>query len=127
MIHPLLRLFATHPELVGEHALAYAALLGDDVAKTSSALKRRAVSGTAAVLLGFVGLLLAGVGLMLWAVTPPAAIHSMWALIATPVAPLVLALGCWFAGKQPAEPPFDNLKQQFAADLRMLRDVGATT
>ena len=126
MIHPLFRLFATHPELVGEHALAYAALLGDDVAKTSAALKRRAVFVVATVLLGFVGLLLGGVAMMLWAVTPPAAIHSAWALAATPAVPLVLALLCWAAGRPQAEAPFDNLKQQFAADLQMLREVGAS-
>jgi len=125
MIHPLFRLFATHPELVGEHALAYAALLGDDVAKTSAALKRRAVFLVATVLLGFVGLLLGGVALMLWAATPPAAIHSMWVLAATPAVPLLLALMCWAAGRPSAEPPFDNLKQQIAADMQMLRDVGA--
>ena len=125
MIHPLFRLFATHPELVGEHALAYAALLGDDVAKSSAALKRRAVFLTATVLLGFVGLLLGGVGLMLWAVTPPAAIHSMWVLAATPAVPLLLALVCWLSGRPPAEAAFDNLKQQFAADMQMLRDAGA--
>ena len=125
MIHPLFRLFATHPGLVGEHALAYAALLGDDVAKTSAALKRRAMLLASTVLLGFVGLLLGGIALMLWAVTPPAAIHSMWALGATPAVPLILALLCWASGRQPAEPPFDNLKQQFAADVQMLRDVGA--
>lgn len=125
MIHPLFRLFATHPEMVGEHALAYAALLGDDVAKTSAALKRSAVSVVATVLLGFVGLLLGGVALMLWAVTPPAAIHSIWALVATPAVPLLVAVVCWFAGRPPTEPAFDNLKQQFAADMQMLRDVGA--
>lgn len=125
MIHPLFRLFATHPGLVGEHALAYAALLGDDVAKTSSAFKRRATLVVATVLFGFVGLLFGGVALMLWAVTPPAAIHSIWALAATPAVPLLLAVVCWASGRPPAEPPFDNLKQQFAADMQMLRDVGA--
>ncbi len=125
MIHPLFRLLATHPELVGEHALAYAALLGDDVAKTSAALKRRAVLLAVTVLLGFVGLLLGGIALMLWAVTPLAAIHSLWALAATPAVPVLLALMCWAAARPSAAPPFDNLKQQIAADMQMLRDVGA--
>ena len=125
MIHPLLRLIASHPELVGEHAQAYAALLGEDIGKSAAVIKRRAAFGVAAVVLGSVALLLGGIALMLWAVSPPAAVHAPWALAAAPLVPAVLALGLGLAGRQPAEAPFDNLKQQFAADLRMLREVGA--
>ena len=124
MIHPLLRLIASHPELVSDHAQAYAALLGEDFGKTTSVFKRRAAFGVAAVCLGMVALLLGGIAVMLWAVSPPAAIHSPWALLAAPLVPAVLALGCGLVSRQPAAPPFDNLKQQFAADLRMLREVG---
>ena len=124
MIHPLLRLIASHPELVSDHAQAYVALLGEDLGKTTSAFKRRAAFGAAAVCLGAVALLLGGVALMLWAVSLPAAVHAPWALIATPLIPALLALGCGLACREPAELPFDNLKQQFAADMRMLREVG---
>ena len=125
MIHPLLRLIASHPALISDHAQAYAALLGEDLGKTTAVFKRRAAFGVAAVCLGAVALLLGGIALMLWAVSPPAAVHAPWALLAAPLVPAVLALGCGLASGRPAEQPFDNLKQQFAADLRMLREVGA--
>lgn len=125
MIHPLLRLIVSHPELVSDHAQAYAALIGEDIGKSTAVLKRRAVFGVAAVCLGTVALLLGGVAMMLWAVSPPPAVHAPWALLAAPLVPAFLALACGLASRQSADPAFDNLKQQFAADLRMLREVGA--
>lgn len=125
MIHPLLRLIATHPGLVGDHAQAYAALLGEDLGRSTAKLKRRAAFGAAAACLGVVALLLGGIALMLWAVSPPSALHAPWVLIAVPLVPALLAVACGLACRAPAESPFDNLKQQFAEDMRMLREVGA--
>ena len=41
MIHPLLRLAATQPHLLGDHVEAYAALVGEEVSKVSTSLMMR--------------------------------------------------------------------------------------
>ena len=41
MIHPLLRLAATEPHLLGDHVEAYAALVGEEVAKVSTSWATR--------------------------------------------------------------------------------------
>jgi len=41
MIHPLLRLIATEPQLLGDHVEAYADLVGDEVRKTGAAWSLR--------------------------------------------------------------------------------------
>jgi len=41
MIHPLLRLIATQPQLLADHAEAYAGLVSDDIGKTAAVWKWR--------------------------------------------------------------------------------------
>ena len=65
MIHPLLRLAATEPHLIGDHVEAYAALVGEEVNKVSTALIVRVALYAAALLLATVGLVLVGVALLL--------------------------------------------------------------
>ncbi|MDQ2734351.1 MAG: hypothetical protein M3Y55_05030 [Pseudomonadota bacterium] len=126
MIHPLLKLIATEPQVLGDHVEAYAELVGDEVKKTSTAWAMRLGLYAAAACLGGVGLVFAGVAVMLWASLPPSGFQASWVLVAVPVLTLAVALVCaLLANRSPMENAFDNLKKQLSADMAMLREVSA--
>ena len=124
MVHPLLRLLATRPQLLADHAQAYAELVTTEVDLVSSNWKRRALLSAVALFCLAAAAVLAGVALMLWAVVPASSIHEPWVLIATPLAPIALALGCLVAMRQRSDvETFDKLRQQLKADWAMLREL----
>lgn len=123
MIHPLLRLVATQPQLLADHAEAYAGLVGEEIGRSVTSVKQRLLLNAVALCLVGVAAVLTGVALMLWAVIPVAGMQAPWALIAAPAVPAVIALICVIAGRQKPADAFADLKQQLAADLVMLRDV----
>ena len=125
MIHPLLRLIATQPQLLADHAESYAGLVGEELGKTTLVWKKRVLLNAVALCLVGVACVLGGVALMLWAVMPAANIHAPWALIAAPAVPALVALWCAYEGQRESGDTFKDLKQQIAADLVMLRDVSA--
>ncbi|MEO8805371.1 MAG: hypothetical protein ABI433_04765 [Burkholderiaceae bacterium] len=125
MIHPLLRLIATQPQLLADHAESYAELVGEELGKTTAVWKKRVLFNAAALCLLGAAAVLAGVALMLWAVTPDANMRAPWALIVGPAVPAVLGLYCVFAGQRDPGDGFRDLRQQIAADLVMLRNVSA--
>ncbi|MGZ5239378.1 MAG: hypothetical protein ACXWCU_03940 [Caldimonas sp.] len=126
MIHPLLRLIATEPHLLGDHVEAYAELVGDEVKKAGSAWGLRVGLYLTALCLIAVGLVLAGVAVMLWAALPVAGIHTPWLLIAVPAVALLGAVICIVVARMnPVENAFDNVKEQLSADMAMLREVSA--
>ncbi|HEV7574807.1 MAG TPA: phage holin family protein [Caldimonas sp.] len=127
MIHPLLRLAATEPHLLGDHVEAYAALVGEEVSKVSTSLITRAALYGAALCLVAVGLVLVGVALLLCAAIPSSDYPAPWAMFAVPLAPFVIAAGCVMGARaKPVEKAFDTFKQQLHADMAMLREVGAS-
>ncbi len=122
MIHPLLRLALARPDLLADHASAYAELAAVNA--------REAVADWQLRLLGWAllaaGVLLcivfSGVALMLYgAVAAPALPWLLWAVPATPA--LLALAGGWLARR----PRVTNavrgvsLAQQFEADLALLR------
>ena len=127
MIHPLLRLIATQPQLLADHAEAYAGLVGEEVRRVTGGVKQRVVLGAVALCLAGVAVVLAGVALMLWAVLPPSSLQAPWALVAAPAVPAMACLICLLAARRPAEDRFAAIREQLAADLVMLRQVGAAS
>ena len=126
MIHPLLRLIATEPQILGDHVEAYAELVGDEVRKTGSAWGLRLGLYLVALALLGVGLVLTGIAVMLWAALPLSGIHAHWVLVAVPAASLLGAVVCaLLARRNPVENAFDNVKKQLNADMAMLREVSA--
>jgi hypothetical protein len=126
MIHPLLRLIATEPQILGDHVEAYAELVGDEVRKTSSAWATRLGLYLAAACLGCIGLVFTGVALMLWASLPASGLQAPWLLVAVPAVTFVAALVCAvIAARSPVESAFDNVRKQLNADMAMLREVSA--
>jgi hypothetical protein len=121
MLHPLLRLALARPDLLADHASAYAEL--------AAANARQAVDEWKLRLLGWAllaaGVLLCiafgGVALMLYGavVSPP----LPWLLWAVPAAPALLALyGAWLARHRVGDARHGvSVAQQFEADLALLR------
>jgi hypothetical protein len=127
MIHPLLQLIATQPQLLADHAEAYAELMASEIGAVSAVWKRRAVLNAVALCCLVVAAILAGVALMLWAVIPAAQMQAPWALIAAPLPPAAAALWCLMAARVQGDGgAFENLRRQLAADMVMLREVAAS-
>ena len=127
MIHPLLRLAATEPHLLGDHVEAYAALIGEELEKVSTSFITKAVLLATALVMVAVGLVLVGVALLFCAAIPSIDYPAPWAMFVVPLAPFVIAVGCVvFARSRPTTKPFDTVKKQLNADMAMLREVSAT-
>jgi len=127
MIHPLLRLAATQPHLLGDHVEAYAALVGEEVGKVSTSLMMRVGLYLGALVLFAIGLTLVGVALMLRGTVPATDYSAGWALFVVPLTPFVLGAICVVVARaKPIEKPFDTVKKQLNADMAMLREVSAS-
>lgn len=123
-MHPLLHLIAARPQLLADHAQAYAALVAEEVERASAAWKRSALLNAAALFGATVAVALAGVALMLWTVVPNSQMRTAWALIVVPLVPLAAALVCLLVARQGGgRAPFDDLRLQVTADIAMLREL----
>ncbi len=129
MRNPLLHLIASRPQLLLDHAAAYAELVATEIGSETQALKRQAL--LAALGVGSLGVtaVLAGVAAMLWAVIPAAQMQAPWVLLVAPLPPALLALGCLMAARAARTPRegsgFDSVRRQLLADRAMLREVSA--
>lgn len=120
----LLNLVVNRPQLLTEHAEAYAALVGSELGRWSALWQRRALLRSLAAGNAFVGVVLAGVALMLWSVLPAVPAQAAWALVGVPMLPLAAALACLLATPRAAEhSAFDVIRQQIDADLVLLRQA----
>lgn len=124
-MHPFFHLMATRPHLLAEHADAYAELLSAEVSGAAAVWKRRLVLNALALCCLAAAAILAGVALMLWAVVPGPQIHAPWALVVAPLLPFSAAIASLLAARADSgEGAFVSLRDQFRADLQMLRGVG---
>jgi hypothetical protein len=127
VIHPLLRLAATQPHLLGDHVESYAALVGEEVSRVSTSLMTRVGLYLGAALMLVVGLVLVGTAFMLRATVPASDYAAGWALFVVPLTPFVIGAICLVVARvKPTDQPFDTLKKQLNADMAMLREVGAS-
>lgn len=125
-MQPLLRMLARRPELLVEHARAYAELLTSQSCQAFAVWQAQAVLGIAAIGLIVLSAGLAGAALMLVAMLPVAPDQSRWVLVVVPLLPLLAGLGCWGAARTRAQRDgFAELREQVQADLAMLREAGA--
>ena len=126
MLHPLLHLIATKPQLLADHAQAYAELAAVEVGEFSAAWRRRAVFFAVAAFFLGLALVLAGVAVLLWSVLPVAQMQAPWALVAVPLALAAIGAVCLLAGRSNSQTSaFVTLREQMKADLLMLREVAA--
>jgi F0F1-type ATP synthase assembly protein I len=123
-MHPLLHLIATRPALLAEHAEAYAVLISAELPRISAAWQRSALLNALALGCAAIGAVLAGVGAMLWALAPEAPPSAPWVLLVVPLLPLLAGVACVVAARAGSErEAMANLRQQFAADMLMLREA----
>jgi len=126
MIHPLFKTLFTQPELLAEHAGAYAELAAVEVAGMGARLRRQAVLLAVALMAAAVALGMAGVAAMLTAAIPAAQMPSPLLLWCVPAVPALLAVGCaWALRSSAVDDTFATLKQQWAADRDLWRAVTA--
>jgi len=118
----LLALLATRPQLLVDHAQAYASLFNEEFDQAYASWRRRAALQAIALCCLGVAAVLAGVALMLWAASPELQIHAQWVLLSTPLLPLCVAVICLvMVHRQPGGQAFSNLGRQISADMAMLR------
>ncbi len=126
LFQPFLRLASTRPELLGEHAQAYAELIASELVSAGSNLQRQVLLNALAICGIGVGAVLTGVALMLWAVAPSTQAPALWALIVVPLPPFAGALACLLAAKRRGQDiAFSHLRRQFAADMAMFNQSAA--
>lgn len=133
MFNPWFELLATRPQLLAEHAAAWAELLAAESAAALSGLRRRLIFQLSAALAAVLGIALSAVALMLWAVTPAAQLTPLWPgalLWLVPVLVLALAAGLWMASRQATDggnrARLQRLAQQWQADLSLMKPGPAT-
>ena len=121
-MHPLFALLATQPQLLVEHALAYSALINQEMAQAYADWRRQTV--LRAIALSCVGIswVLSGVALMLWVVTPSEEVNTPWVLWLIALFPLAVAAICVVqARKSDQGNSFNRLTRQIEDDIAMLR------
>ncbi|MGH6645656.1 hypothetical protein [Aquabacterium sp.] len=130
MIRPLLQLMATEPELLANHLQSYAELLGDEVGHFQGQFRRHWVMFAVLALLLTVTVILTGVCLMLWLITPEAQLRQLqlpWALWLVPASMAAVCTALAIVMKQEERTPgFLVLRQQIAADIAMLKQATAS-
>jgi hypothetical protein len=123
-MHPLLHLLMTRPELLSEHAQAYAELASSEVSHLVTAGRHRMLWGAAALCCATAAVVLAGVALMLAVVLPESRAAALWALLLAPGLPLAGALACVLTARaHPCSPAFSELREQVRIDLQLLKEV----
>lgn len=124
MIHPIVKLLVTRPDLVAEHAAGYGALVAAQAEEAVLQWRRNAVLVAVGVVCGVVGIGLAGVALLFAAAIPPDGMPAPWALWVVPLVPLTAAAGCALMLKsQPSAWSSQTLREQFAADAALWREI----
>jgi hypothetical protein len=127
-MHALLNLLTNRPQLLAEHAQGYVDLLAVELPRAASAYKRTLLLNVVALLGLQAALLLAGLGLMLWAALPALPMTAVWLLVAVPLLPLAASLVCVISARSGAARNALGIVQgQLSADLAMLRDAPATS
>lgn len=120
---PLLRVLASEPDALVEHAAAYADLASDELQELQAHWVRRLLWLAVAAVAGLAALLLGGVALMLWAALPAIDAGSVWLLWVVPLVPgLVAVFGVFTARRIDARPAFGNLRAQLREDMAMVRE-----
>jgi uncharacterized membrane protein YqjE len=117
---------AAHPTVLTDHVEAYASLAVQELGTAVTQLRLRALKTGIALCCAAASAVLAGVAVMLWAVTPAADLHAPWALWIAPGLPAIAAVWCWFsAHENTGDAPFAVLRRQVTQDMALLREVNA--
>ena len=128
MLHLLLTHLARQPELFAEHASAYASLAALEARDAGRSWRRRALAWAACVTAGLLGLVFACVAGLLAAALPWSAMPAPWVLVALPAAWWMCSWVAWRVASRPSRlPGFVHLRQQWALDTQLMRDLTRPT
>jgi uncharacterized membrane protein YqjE len=125
MVHPMLKMLATRPELMAEHLGAYAELAAAEATEAAALWRGRLLwaVGTGAFVL--LALMFGGISLLLLGALPRESMPAPWLLALVPLLALALAAACWLTLRsRPAAAPFAQLRQQVEVDAALLREAG---
>lgn len=123
-MHPFFKLMVDRPAVITDHVEAYASLAALELSGAVTQLRTRALKTAMALTCAAVAAMLAGVAMMLWAVTPSDQLHAPWALWLAPGLPAAVAAWSWFSAQSVGDAPaFSALCSQVRADIDMLREV----
>ncbi|MBX3655287.1 MAG: hypothetical protein KIS62_05905 [Ramlibacter sp.] len=121
MIHPVFSVLVNRPDLVVEHAAAYAALVRQEASTAGTEVACRGLAWGVAALSFTAFAVLSGMALMLGTLLS----QFHWVLIAVPAATLALALAAWQRARRPLSGRhFHELRTQLDADAATLRQAG---
>ena len=118
MLHPLFSTLVQRPDLVVDHASAYAALFHEEASAAGSEILGKAAAWALAALTGMMFLGLGGTALML------GVLHNQfhWVLVVVPGASLLLAVAATLRAIKPFNSErFPELRAQIRDDARALR------
>jgi hypothetical protein len=127
MFHPLIKMLATRPEMLAEHVGAYAELAAAETAYAVEQMRTKALVGAGSGLLGLIGLIFAGVALLLCGALPVDDMPAAWLLVVVPALPLLGAIGgaLWLKSRPPA-PSFSRLREQMERDNGLMQEARAS-
>ena len=118
----LLKLFLLPPDLLKMHVHGYADLASEEWERQVCVWKTRLLIYAIGTASGGLGVLLAGVALLLWSALPVIDERSAWVMWFLPVALCLLSLACWaWASHFKISPSFGRLKAQIELDMLALR------
>jgi hypothetical protein len=123
MTHPALLILAKNPEMLADHAEAYADLISESLRGMMVHWRRRAICDIAVAVCLMLSAVFTGMAAMLWGASTAVSYQAPWLLVGIPILPLLIALGLWqFARKQSyGTEALEIVKRQVQADLAVLR------
>ena len=116
------RLLIERPDLLIDHALAYAALAQREVESVKQHWLRRIVAGAVALASALSFVILSGVAMMMCAVEQ-FRVDATWVLIAVPGAMLVIAVVAAMVALSKGSPRTESLADQVRIDLKAIRSA----
>jgi len=122
-MHPLLALALLQPHLPIAHASACVELLAAEADVAAAHWRRQGLWMAVAAGGLMLSAALAGTALLLWAALPTGTLPQPQLLWLVPLVPLVPGLLALVAARRPQPPAFALLRQQLAADLRLLQQT----
>jgi hypothetical protein len=124
MFAALIRLVTTQPVWVAGHAEAYVDLVTAEMSAATAQWQRRALLWLLAVCSLMVAVMLAGVATMLAVLSPEINRAASWALLLTPLVPLVASALCVLSARNGGpQGALAGVREQLRADMVMLREM----
>jgi hypothetical protein len=125
-MHPFFKLMVDRPAVITDHIEAYASLTTLELSSAVRQFRLRTLKTAIALSCAAVAAVLAGVALMLWAVTPADQLQAPWALWLAPGLPAAFAVWSGLSAQAVGDAPaFSALRGQVRADIDMLREVSS--